>query len=124
MIEQAATHQDTSAHDICRLRQLPDVQLRDTWPCMIPTFGHVSGRGSGRLGQPVLISSVQQRAMGSGKPYRSFAWLKQSLLHGKLPLWAFLAVTGFLLLLLVSLGACTAAGKFFLPLLALTKLLR
>ena len=58
----------------------------------------------------MLISTVQQRAMGSGKPYRSFAWLKQSLLHGKLPLWAFFAVTGFLLLLLVSARPRIAAG--------------
>lgn len=48
---------------------------------------------------------VQQRAMGSGQPYfksGTISWLKHTLLHGRLPVWAFLLTTGLLLLRMVS----------------------
>lgn len=53
---------------------------------------------------PLLISRVQQRTMGSGQPYMKsgvFSRLKHTLLHGRVPVWAFLLVAGLLLLRLV-----------------------
>ena len=53
--------------------------------------------------------------MGSGQPYLksgTFAWLKHTILYGKLPVWAFIIVSSILLLLLVGTQASASSpGK-------------
>jgi hypothetical protein len=52
--------------------------------------------------------------MGSGQPYMKsgvFSRLKHTLLHGRVPVWAFLLVAGLLLLRLVSLAMQTSLVK-------------